>query len=73
MARARGDARSRSDLDIGLLAADGSPLSYSVMGMLAADLASLLAHDADVSHFLPELVAGVARRARTVAPGDASK
>jgi len=47
--RARGDDHLHSDLDVGLLAADGAPLSYSAMGLVAVDLAALLDHDPDVS------------------------
>jgi predicted nucleotidyltransferase len=114
--RARGDAHVGSDLDIGLLAADGKPLSYSTMGILAAELAALLGGEADVSdlattdaifrfevaksarvlfedspgrfsdflgqtfidyddiqRFVPELIAGVARRARASVARDTSK
>jgi len=105
--RARGGSHPRSDLDVGLLAADGKPLPYSTMGAVAAELTALLGHEADVSDlatpdaifrfevarsarilfedragafadflaktlidyddiqfFVPQLVAGVARRAR---------
>lgn len=105
--RARGEAHARSDLDVGVLATDGLPLSYSTMGLLALELSALIGQEVDVSdlatpdaifrfevariarilfearrgafadflakalidysdiqRFLPELIAGVARRAR---------
>jgi len=105
--RARGTGHSGSDLDVGLLASDGKPLSYATMGLLAAELSQQLSANVDVSdlatpdaifryevvkcaralfegtpgafrdflartlidfadiqRFVPELVAGVARRAR---------
>lgn len=105
--QAQGRQHEGSDVDIGLLAADGKPLSYARMGRLAGELSGILAADVDVSdlatpdaifryevvrcarvlfeaspgafrdfvartlidysdieRFVPELVAGVARRAR---------
>ncbi|MFT4569337.1 MAG: putative nucleotidyltransferase [Hyphomicrobiaceae bacterium] len=105
--QAQGRAHEASDLDVGLLGAQGEPLSYSRMGRLAADLSELLSTKVDVSdlattdaifrfevakcarvlfeegpksfsdflaktlidyadiqRFVPELVAGVARKAR---------
>jgi len=111
--RARGVGRPSSDLDVAVLAADARPLSYSRMGLLAADLSRLLSVEVDVSdlatpdavfrfevarcakllyqdrpdafsdflakamidysdiqRFLPELVAGVARRGLKGAAGE---
>ena len=47
--RARGPGHPRSDVDVGLLASDGRPLSYGEMGLLATDLSALLSHEVDVS------------------------
>lgn len=47
--RARGRARVDSDLDVGVLAADGQPLSYAVLGTLALDLSNALSMEVDVS------------------------
>ena len=47
--RARGDEHPRSDMDIGVLAADGRPLPLSTMGLLATDLSKLFSAEVDVS------------------------
>lgn len=105
--QARGEGRRDSDLDLGLLAADGRALSYRSMGALAVSLSSVfeievdvsdlstpdavfryevarcarplfqarpdafadflakaMIDHADIARFLPELIAGVARRTR---------
>jgi predicted nucleotidyltransferase len=47
--RARGRGHPGSDLDVAVLAADGRPLSYAAMGLLALDLSGLLGHRVDIS------------------------
>lgn len=112
--RARRTARADSDLDIGVLATGGHPVSYRVMGEIALDLSNLLGVEvdiadlatpdaifryevaqcarpifqrrpesfadflakamidyADIQRFLPELIAGVARKSRR-GPGTGS-
>lgn len=47
--RVRGAARADSDLDVGLLAIGGHPLSYAVMGRIALDLTEVMGVEVDVS------------------------
>jgi predicted nucleotidyltransferase len=47
--RARGGARPGSDLDVGLLARNGQPLSYASMGLIALDLSQALGLQVDAS------------------------
>lgn len=47
--RARRTARADSDLDIGVLATGGHPVSYRVMGEIALDLSNLLGVEVDIA------------------------
>lgn len=47
--RARRSAHPGSDLDVGILAADGRPLSYRIMGTIALDLSNVLSVEVDVA------------------------